>query len=308
MGTGSGTDTVYKPKLSWFHVADSFLRQNLGENESQSNLMLPEQISEEIQGNAPSIVNEDSTQETWECEKNPFTNSREAQSCFKKLNAQPITPNQSSQEPSRDYEETPSVNSARKTKTRKRLANNGKSKEDESLDQAVKALKEVASVASNEFDAFGQHVSSQLKCLPLQEALLLQEDIQKSITTVRLRCLRNQNVINTSFDKETRTTTSSSEMYRQDDTSELSSYSGENKRYHYQQVPNEVQNQNGNNPLFSHEAQETICSESYLQGNTDSSTSSGVNEQYQFRHQGQMQLTNYFKNWAESDDAGVDFN
>lgn len=176
------------------------------------------------------------------------------------------------------------------------------------MDQAVKALKEVASVASNEFDAFGQHVSSQLKCLPLQEALLLQEDIQKSITTVRLRCLRNQNVINTSFDKETRTTTSSSEMYRQDDTSELSSYSGENKRYHYQQVPNEVQNQNGNNPLFSHEAQETICSESYLQGNTDSSTSSGVNEQYQFRHQGQMQLTNYFKNWAESDDAGVDFN
>lgn len=39
MGTGTGTSDVYKPKLVWFSIADSFLRQNLQENDSESNLV-----------------------------------------------------------------------------------------------------------------------------------------------------------------------------------------------------------------------------------------------------------------------------
>lgn len=39
MRTGTGADNVYKPKLIWFSVADSFLRHNLEENDSESNLV-----------------------------------------------------------------------------------------------------------------------------------------------------------------------------------------------------------------------------------------------------------------------------
>lgn len=38
-GTGAGASDVYKPKLVWFSLADSFLRQNLQENDSESNLV-----------------------------------------------------------------------------------------------------------------------------------------------------------------------------------------------------------------------------------------------------------------------------
>lgn len=40
MGTGSGTNSVYRPKLAWFELADSFLKINRDqEMESETNLV-----------------------------------------------------------------------------------------------------------------------------------------------------------------------------------------------------------------------------------------------------------------------------
>lgn len=175
------------------------------------------------------------------------------------------------------------------------------------MDQAINVLKEVASkksVTSNEFDAFGQHVSSQLMCLPLQEAIMLQEDIQKLITTVRLRCLKNGNLINTSVDRETRTT-SSAGLYLQDNT-EPSTSSGGNEQYHELQVPKALQKRNLNIHSYCHETQDTTCSGSDLQDNINPSTSSGANKGYQFQ-QGQKTIVNYFQNWTESDNVCIDY-
>lgn len=193
--------------------------------------MLPEQFSEENQTNAqPATLNEESTQEPWEHIETPSVNPvRNTQTSFKSSNAQPGTANEeSTQEPIGSVKKP--LSSTRKTKTSgKRPASKGINKEDDSLDQAVKVLKQVASqkssVPSNEFDAFGQHVSSQLKCLPLQDAILLQEDIQKLITSVRLRCVQTQS----SSDNETQATTGSVRDLQQD--TEPSNSSG-NEQYH----------------------------------------------------------------------------
>lgn len=67
-----------------------------------------------------------------------------------------------------------------------------KSKVDGSLNKAVEAIKQIAArqlSPVNEFTIFGHHVASQLQCLPLEDALILQEDIQKLITAARLRSL-----------------------------------------------------------------------------------------------------------------------
>ena len=37
--SGAGTEDVYKPKLVWFHVADSFWRNVISGRESSSNLV-----------------------------------------------------------------------------------------------------------------------------------------------------------------------------------------------------------------------------------------------------------------------------
>lgn len=39
MGTGTGGKNVYKPKLVWFEQANSFLRHNYDDSDSQSNLV-----------------------------------------------------------------------------------------------------------------------------------------------------------------------------------------------------------------------------------------------------------------------------
>lgn len=40
MGTGTGSNSVYKPKLSWFSFADSFLHKNFEDNKAaETNLV-----------------------------------------------------------------------------------------------------------------------------------------------------------------------------------------------------------------------------------------------------------------------------
>ncbi|GLV45251.1 hypothetical protein CBL_21287, partial [Carabus blaptoides fortunei] len=60
-----------------------------------------------------------------------------------------------------------------------------KAKLDDSLDNVVEVLRN--QTITNEFTVFGQHVTSQLQCLPLEEALRLQEGIHSLITSTRLR-------------------------------------------------------------------------------------------------------------------------
>lgn len=60
----------------------------------------------------------------------------------------------------------------------------------------VEALKLACSqqLNENEFMIFGQHVASQLRELPLDEALQLQNDIQRLLTEARLRSLNNHSM------------------------------------------------------------------------------------------------------------------
>jgi len=63
-----------------------------------------------------------------------------------------------------------------------------------SLDEAVKALKEVNSSSyalNNEFTLFGQLIAIQLAQLPLEEAIRLQQEIQNKINESRLQLFRN---------------------------------------------------------------------------------------------------------------------
>ncbi|KAL1490853.1 hypothetical protein ABEB36_002036 [Hypothenemus hampei] len=173
MGTGASAKGVYVPKLAWFTVANSFLRQNAEENESESNLTLPENSANSI---------DEAIEETIEIQNTPMM--------------------------------LPS-----KSKKRNRPQIN---KIDDSLDNAVKILKEVATrpaAAMNEFSIFGQHVASQLQALPLIEALIIQEEIQKLITSARLRYVQRSNVtISSSANDVTYHSTAS--LYTSDTTSD----------------------------------------------------------------------------------------
>ncbi|KAL1509038.1 hypothetical protein ABEB36_003843 [Hypothenemus hampei] len=169
----SSAKGVYVPKLAWFTVANSFLRQNAEENESESNLTLPENSANSI---------DEAIEETIEIQNTPMM--------------------------------LPS-----KSKKRNRPQIN---KIDDSLDNAVKILKEVATrpaAAMNEFSIFGQHVASQLQALPLIEALIIQEEIQKLITSARLRYVQRSNVtISSSANDVTYHSTAS--LYTSDTTSD----------------------------------------------------------------------------------------
>lgn len=82
-------------------------------------------------------------------------------------------------------------NATSQTTTHKPERKYKKTKMDDSLE--VKNIKNVATqstvITVNEFIIFGQHVAIQLQCLPLEDALKLQEDIQRLITSARLRSL-----------------------------------------------------------------------------------------------------------------------
>lgn len=72
-------------------------------------------------------------------------------------------------------------------------------KVDTSLDEAVKALREVSSSHSsnsnNEFIIFGQLVGTQLSKLPLKEALVLQQEIQTKINEARIHHIHKSSKI-----------------------------------------------------------------------------------------------------------------
>lgn len=90
---------------------------------------------------------------------------------------------------------------------------NKRKKLDDTLNIAVDAFKQLAnhSATNSEFTIFGQHVATQLQCLPLQESIQLQCDIQQLITAARLRSIFKSNQ-HSSTDSHPQISSSASEV------------------------------------------------------------------------------------------------
>ncbi|XP_014275177.1 uncharacterized protein [Halyomorpha halys] len=184
--TGMGRIFKYKPKLIWFDVADSFLKQNEEENGYDSNMVTEE---------------EDCLTEMEREEES--TSPEQHQSDQSTLNL--ILGSNSVQHPTSKSEQTTSqspkqmhfINQKRKREkggpqNQKKIA-----KLDDPLHNAVNVLKKVASrlPSTNEFIIFGNHVASQLQRLPLAEALQLQAEIHSLITSARVQNLQNSSSV-----------------------------------------------------------------------------------------------------------------
>lgn len=60
------------------------------------------------------------------------------------------------------------------------------------VDDTIKQLDKIANTASvpvDQFDHFGKYVAAQIRTLPLREGILLQQEIQNSITNAVLNCI-----------------------------------------------------------------------------------------------------------------------
>ncbi|XP_022183307.1 uncharacterized protein LOC111042900 [Myzus persicae] len=159
MVTGSGKHDVYVPKLSWFTLADSFLKKNNeGQRESDSNFAIP---SQELENTTLAINNSDVS------------------------NNSDVLNNVASQSMTQNIIQTTTTTRKR---TKKQSGQTSNKHYDQSLDKAVNTLKFVCEQKSktNEFIIFGQYVAAQLEKLPLEESILLQEKIQNLLTKARL--------------------------------------------------------------------------------------------------------------------------
>ncbi|CAH1953996.1 unnamed protein product [Acanthoscelides obtectus] len=69
---------------------------------------------------------------------------------------------------------------------------------DTEIGDAISQLNKIAENVSEgkPYDEFGKYVAAELRQLPQREAILLQQEIQNSITRVKLMCLGNDNQLN----------------------------------------------------------------------------------------------------------------
>lgn len=98
------------------------------------------------------------------------------------------------------------------------LKTNKKQKINNSLDNAVEALKFACSQKSavSEFNIFGQHIATQLEKLPIKIALQLQTNIQNMITSARLDIMDDMHDIITFDNNNTTSSTSGTSENSQD--------------------------------------------------------------------------------------------
>ncbi|KAL5246278.1 hypothetical protein ACI65C_013686 [Semiaphis heraclei] len=154
MRTGSGAADIYKPKLNWFSYADSFLRKNVEQEiETKSNVLLHDETSADEASQIVSDKEDEYNKQTQE-------------------------------------QDIPLHTQTKKRVLQKRNNWNKLQKIDNSLDDAVRALREVSSSSrstNNEFTLFGQLVATQLAQLPLEEAINLQQEFQIKISEARLK-------------------------------------------------------------------------------------------------------------------------
>jgi len=67
------------------------------------------------------------------------------------------------------------------------------------IEKAISKLDSIAKECvvkeDDEFETFGKHVANQMRKIPLERALILQNDIQGLLTRVRLHCLSNSQTV-----------------------------------------------------------------------------------------------------------------
>ncbi|XP_069702742.1 uncharacterized protein [Periplaneta americana] len=143
-------DIIYKPKLAWFEKADSFLRCVTAGTASTSTLDLKTDLEEVSDGEGSVHIEPE------------VCLQYSSQNTVRRLS--PSTP------PSSKRAKTTGINAV---------------KEEVTNLQCVMSN----SNDSDEFQQFANHIATQLKQLPLQNALLLQEKIQSLITRERISCM-----------------------------------------------------------------------------------------------------------------------
>ncbi|XP_014278429.1 uncharacterized protein [Halyomorpha halys] len=195
-------DVLYRPKLMWYDLADSFLRQNELENESDYSNLVNESDSNLEEGRrteeedclfTETEKEEEPTRQKVEAEKEEESTFQKTETIKEEVVTSPEQPQLEPSTASLSSTHLYSTNLKRK-REKGRLQNRRKiAKSDDSLDIAVNVLKEAASrlPSTNEFTVFGNLVASQLQTLPLAEALQLQADIQALITSARMQNLQN---------------------------------------------------------------------------------------------------------------------
>ncbi|XP_061382745.1 uncharacterized protein LOC133320056 [Danaus plexippus] len=174
----SDRDSVYKPKVSWFSIADGFLRafknkektfSNIDENSEiatdtvdfENNNTVLEENDREENSNAADEIIENRVQELTETSSSTFT--------------------------------MPS-----KLATKKRGKSNKRQDEvHEAIDKinkiAENVTKNTTSLLQNkedEFDIFGRYIASTLRTLPREFSIIAKTDIQKALSEIQLKALR----------------------------------------------------------------------------------------------------------------------
>ncbi|XP_047738262.1 uncharacterized protein LOC125178486 [Hyalella azteca] len=171
--SGAGTDDVYTPKLLWFKTADSFLNDVVVTRQSQSNLKCgPEEADtlEDQQGEVNECLHDDGP---------PFNS----------------TENEAGTSVPKHQFATPAAKKRRITTFSR-------------VERAIDKLQNIVSTSKpsssnqtlDQYDAFAQHISLQLRQLPFRSFVMLQEQIQSLISKEMLKNLLQSpvNIISTS--------------------------------------------------------------------------------------------------------------
>ncbi|RZF41088.1 hypothetical protein LSTR_LSTR002720 [Laodelphax striatellus] len=186
----NGEEEVYTPQLSWFNFAHRFLKNVIGENKTK-NLQVYLNLDESECGQEETIDNEDwhmgEIVQTVECSDNasiPLEKKTSPERRKFNRSSLKILPTKSAQ-----------------------VGFN--------LQKIVRKLDDVAKMQiepDDEFHTFGMHVANQLRRLPLQRALLLQNKFQELITEERMNAISDENHFTVDAEQVWTTATTATEV------------------------------------------------------------------------------------------------
>ncbi|XP_071454196.1 uncharacterized protein [Hetaerina americana] len=163
---------VYTPKLTWFSVADEFLRKCIQLKSAEVNSSQNSGTDDREEEDSTDPGDQEGNKELQQSDYVPRISSvvhPEAKEMFKES----------------EVKESAKVVNKRKY-------------HDDSVYRAIKALKAISRstlLEEHEFDTFGKSIAAQLKQLPLQQALELQSKFQVMIVESRLSLLSPRNLV-----------------------------------------------------------------------------------------------------------------
>ncbi|XP_022192431.1 uncharacterized protein LOC111050420 [Nilaparvata lugens] len=162
-------DEIYTPQLSWFKDAHRFLQNVIDENKSRS-LETYLQLDETEYGQEETIIDNrdwdmEEVVQAVECDTASIPSERKISLEKRKFNRSPLK-----QQPAKSSHNSFNPN----------------------LQKIVRKLDDIAKLQiepDDEFHTFGMHVANQLRRLPLQRALFLQNKFQTLITEERMSAI-----------------------------------------------------------------------------------------------------------------------